>query len=144
MSVTIEAPVTVIKAIGLRLIYKDRNEQVDSCDLSKWKVLAGKLAWDRVASSVGFDVLVDYENGLAQQLVSADYIGFGDHVVSVICGGKLQSQRVIPAEQIISTVRLFVSCQVARRKLDIRVKDFEQLGAFVQDYPITMVIHKRV
>jgi len=125
MSVTLNAP------IGLRLVCKDRNEQVDSCDLSKWKVLAGKLAWDRVTSSIGFDVLVDYENGLAQQLVSADYIGSGNYIVFVICGDKLQSQRVIPAEQIIPTVRLFVSCQVARRKLNM------------QDGLTTMVIHKR-
>jgi hypothetical protein len=77
-------------------------------------------------------------------LVSADYIGFGDHVVAIISGAKRLSERVIPAEQVIPTIRLFVSVQVARNKLDLRVKDFEQLGAFVQDGPVTMVIHRKV
>lgn len=99
--------------ITIRLYSGDAGEFVDSCDISKWKVLAGKLDWSQVADLPDFTVTVDYGSGFDWKLVDVR-TGRGNHIVSIDDGSP---ERVVPVEAIIPTVRLFVTCQVARKKL---------------------------
>lgn len=97
-------------AATIRLVCMSRGETVDSCSADKWAVMAGKLDWSKVADSANFDVLVKHDDGACYQLANV-CVGRGDHIAWT------SDERVIPAEAIISTVRLFVSCCVRRNKL---------------------------
>lgn len=111
----------------------------DSCDLSKWKVMAGKLDWSIVTGYDDFSVLAEDEDESVFELAKVS-IGCGNHTVIVSYADGRKVERIIPAKQVMPTVRLFVSCLVRRKKLVVRFKDFEQLGTVMTDHPPTMVI----
>lgn len=132
----IEAREQSVVVERLRLACAGRS---DSCDLSKWKVMAGKLDWSVVAGHADFSVLAEDEDESVFELVKVS-VGCGNHTVSVSYADGRVVERVIPASQVVATVRLFVSCLVRRKKLVVRFKDFEQLGTVMTDHPPTMVI----
>lgn len=100
-------------ATTIRLVCAGRGETVDSCSSDKWSVMASKLDWGKIAESANFDVVVEHDDGSSHDLVNV-YTGRGDHVAWTSDG---QIERIIPAEAVIPTVRLFVSCCVKRNKL---------------------------
>jgi len=137
--VTVDAPETVKAVVGLRLVCRDRNEDADYTDLSKWRVMAGKLDWDRIADSENYAVLANYGAPVEVSVLEVT-AGCGDHRVLVVQPDGSRVERIIPAEQVLPTARLFVSCLVRRKRLEVRFKRFEQLGAHFTYVPPFMVI----
>jgi hypothetical protein len=139
----IDAPETIKMPVSVRLFCKDNGGWADECNLHNWKPYSGKLDWSGIEDSKDWCVEVIYDDGSDFPLAAVRIDG-DDHAVCIIApDGKLKT-RLVTVNQIIPTVRVFVSTQVVRGGLKIGEKHFEQLGVVTTAKPPVMLIRRRI
>jgi len=146
MTVTISAPETIRKAVGVRLIrwewrdYLPEPVVVDECNLHNWKPYSGKLDWSAVEGDADWSVYIVYDDGSDYPLVSVVNTCNPDcKAFNLYADGKL-TERPVRSEQIVPTARLFLSVAVARDRLTIGAEHYEQLGVVMTKKPATLRI----
>ncbi len=140
---TLFRPVTIGLRTDKKADYKTRVALGSRLD---WEPMAGRLDWAAIEDCDEFHVRVRYAeyvetrkksehkayNGRKDYRRVPDGRGFcrtickvrhgrGDHVVRIRYADGRIAEQIIPAEQVIPTVRLFVSAQYIRRGLDMKI-----------------------
>lgn len=153
-------------AVGLRSAKRaDYRACVPLGSRLEWEPMSGSLDWSVVADLDEFYVRIRYAEYLEtrQQSEHAGYDGrrdyrripngrgfgrtickvqrgSGDHVICIKCADGSVSERIVPENEIVPAVRLFLSVQYIRHGLDMLVAEFEQLGANIVKDSVYMVI----
>lgn len=146
MTVTLSAPETVRKAVGVRLVRWDySNYQVSSaivaeCNLHNWKPYAAKLDWSALEGCNDFSVFIVYDDGSDFPLVSVINNDCADYTAFNISSEGLLTERSVSAAQIVPMARLFLSVAVTRDKLTIGAEHYEQVGVILTKKPATLRI----
>ena len=149
--------------IGLRAVggYRDTTPVGSRID---WSPMAAKLDWSSINGFAKFYVCIQYTESVETCKKSTheayngmrDYkrvpngkqfgrticrvrCGRGDHIVCIENNGT-PSERIIPENQVIATVRLFLSVQFIRRGLDMLINEYEQLGAYIVKDTVRLTI----
>jgi hypothetical protein len=139
MSVTIDAPETIKTPVAIRLICNDKPGCADECNLHDWKPYSDKLDWSGVADSKNWYVNVIYDDGSDFPVIAVRMEG-DEHTATTLSPGGYEKKRSVTVEQIIPTVRLFLSVAVVKDNLKIGHKSFEQLGEIVTAKPSMLFI----
>ena len=136
-----------------------------------WEPMAGHLDWDTVSGWRDFEVRIRYAeyeetrkksdnpaydgrvdyrrvpggHTFAATVCKVEH-GCGDHFVSISAGGvrptRVSSTRIIPASQVIDTMRLFLSSQYLRHGLALSIVEQHPVGAVITENPPRISIRK--